>query len=130
MPTEKRESTYAVLSKIIKLKFHAQLQDSGIEFDNIYRMTNLVTGKESYLVVVNDKQILFMTTRDFIFHFSIFLTQNIKTLNERYDELTSIQMNEFTDDVRIEMRYKEVDCFRIKQTQLLEKMTEYKIENN
>lgn len=126
MSRDNKESTYTILSKIVKLKFYSQLKDSGIELERIYRMTNLETGKENYLLVVNDKEIRFVTSYDFVVHFSNLLMANIKYYNARYEELTSITINEFTDDVAIEMEYKRIDCYRIKQLELLEKMKEFK----
>jgi hypothetical protein len=126
MPTEKRESVYSVLSKILKLKFHSELKECGIEFNNIYKMTNLVTGKENYLVYANETEIKFVTSRDFVFHFTRFLTTNINALKVRYNELIAIQTNEFTDDIGIEMSYKQTDYYIFKQTELLTKINEFK----
>jgi|APLak6261672720_1056091.scaffolds.fasta_scaffold05982_1 hypothetical protein len=125
MGDKKAESVYSLLSKIVNLKFYSELKDSGIEFERIYRMTNLSTGKENYLIVVNNVEIRFVTQRDFIHHFSNFLTHNIVVLNKRYNELTSIVINDYTDDVALEMKYKEIDCFRFKQTELLGKLNQY-----
>jgi len=122
MAKEKKESTYTILSKILKLKFYDELKDSGIELENIYRMTNLETGKENYLLVVNNKEIRFVTTYDFVCHFSNFIISNLKYYNIEYNELIKLPINQYTDDVAIEMKYKEIDCFRIKQHELLEKM--------
>lgn len=125
MTDKKVESVYSILSKIVNLKFYPELKDSGIEFDRIYRMTNLSTTKEHYLIVVNNIEIKFVTQRDFIHHFSNFLKHNLTALNKQYNELISITTNEYTDDVAIEMKYKEVDFFRLKQTELLEKLNQF-----
>lgn len=77
MADKKVESVYSLLSKIVNLKFYSELKDSGIEFERIYRMTNLSTGKENYLIIVNNVEIRFVTQRDFIYHFSNFLKNNI-----------------------------------------------------
>ena len=126
---EKRASVYTILSKIIGLKFHSELKDSGIEFEGIYRMINLATGKENFLVVVNDHQIRFVDAYGFILHFSILLTSNIKYYDEEYSRLTKLSFNEFTYEVAIEMAYKQIDCYRFKQKELLAKLTEFKQKN-
>lgn len=129
MKSEKRESTYSILSKILNLKFHSQLKDSGIEFTSLYKMTHLETGKENYLVYVNTTELRFVTSRDFVFHFSRLLVENIKALKARRKELLNIQTNEFTDDIGIEFSYKEVEYHILKQTELLEKMNEFKTKS-
>lgn len=126
MKSEKRESTYSILSKILNLKFHSQLKDSGIEFTSLYKMTHLETGNESYLVYVNTTELRFVTSRDFVIHFSRLLVENIITLKATLKELLNIQINEFTDDIGIEFSYKEVEYHILKQTELLEKMNEFR----
>lgn len=123
---EIRTSVYTVLSKFLGLKFHSELKDSGIEFESIHRMINLVTGKENYLVIVNGQQIRFVDAYGFSFHFSMLLASNIKHYDEEYHRLTNLPTNEFTDEVGIEMAYKQIDCYRFKQKDLLEKLTEFK----
>ncbi|MEE1945055.1 hypothetical protein VRU48_08050 [Pedobacter sp. KR3-3] len=128
MAIEERESTYKLLSGLIGLKFHSQLKDSGIEFESLYRMTNLATGKENHLLAINGKDIKFVTPRDFVLHFSRYLTSNIEALDTEYNRLINIQVDEFVDEVTLEMRCKEVDYYRIKQRELLEKMIHFKSE--
>lgn len=128
MQTKKQESTYSVLSKIIKLKFYDQFKECGIEFNNIYKMTNLVSGKENYLIYINEIELKFVTNKDFVYHFARFLTNNIQSLNESYNEIIKIKTNEFTDDIGIEMSYKLKEYQIMKQKELLNKMNEFKIE--
>lgn len=123
---EIRTSVYTVLSKLLGLKFHSELKDSGIEFESIHRMINLVTSKENYLVIVNGQQIRFVDAYGFILHFSMLLESNIKYYDEEYSRLTERSLNEFTDEVAIEMAYKQIDCYRFKQRELLEKLAEFK----
>lgn len=119
-------SVYAILSKIIGLKFHSELKDSGVELESIHRMVNLVTGKENYLVVANGQQIRFVDGYGFSLHFSMLLASNIKQYDEEYTRLINLPINESTDEVAIEMAYKQIDCYRFKQKELLEKLTEFK----
>ncbi|MBT2622835.1 hypothetical protein [Chryseobacterium sp. ISL-6] len=123
---EKNESTYSILSTILKIKFGIQLKDSGIEFHNIYKMINLATGKENYLIFINDTEIKFVTPRDFVSHFIRFLSSNLDKLSKRYQYLINLQIDEFTDEISIEREYKEIDYYIHKQTDLLQLMNDYK----
>lgn len=114
--------TYNALSKVLKLKFGRELKDSGIELQELYLMKNIVSGKENYLIIVNNRQIRFVTPYDFVSRFIRFLNFNIQELDKKYNELIGFQINEYTDTVAIEMQYKEVDCFRFKQRILINKM--------
>lgn len=126
MEKQKRESVYSILSKILKLKFHIELKDSGISFNQIYKMLNLETGKECYLLQLNESEIRFVTTRDFVIHFSIYLQNNIEKLVKEYNRLINIEHNDYTDDIAIEMKYKELDFQKMKQSELLDKMIDFK----
>ena len=126
MESRSIESVYSILSRIVKLKFHKQLKDSGIDFKQIYKMTNLSTGKENYLLGLNNDQIRFTDTDNFIFHFSNYLISSIKYLHDRCGELKRMEINEFTDDAAIEMEYKESYHQLYKQKELLDMITKLK----
>lgn len=117
--------TYKSLAKVVKLKFNSELKDSGIELQGIYSMKNLVTEKEFYLLEVNGKQIRFSNQKSFLVLFSDFLNSNIKELKNRYNYLINKPTDDFSDDVGIEMEYKQADYYSMKQTELLNKMIEF-----
>lgn len=119
------QDVYNILSKLIKIRFAKYLKDSGIELEAIYQMKNMKNDAEFYLLEINKVQIRFKTSRDFVFHFIQFLKKNIEYYNKVYRELTTKPIDEFTDEVSLEMRYKQVDYFRIQQTELLGIMQEY-----
>lgn len=119
-----KESTYTILSEILKLKFGKQLKDSGVDFHRIYKMINLETGKENYLVVLNDIEIRFVSNRDFINHFIRFLSSNLEKLNKRYQYLIHLEPDEFNDEISIEREYKEIDYYIYKQNELLNLFTD------
>lgn len=121
-----KESTYSILSKLIKQKFYPQIKDSGIVLEDIYIVKNLVTGKEYYMLIINDFQIKFVTTRDFVIHFVNYLNNSIKKLDEEFEYLVSRPKDRYTDDVGIEMKYKELDHYRFKQRELRNLFTEIK----
>lgn len=117
------QDTYKVLSKLIKISFAKYLKNSGIEFCGIYQMRNLVNDVEFYLLEVNTTQIRFRKPKDFLLHFKLFLKTNIETYEREYKRLTTRKVDEFTDEVGLEMRYKQVDYYIYQQTELLKLMT-------
>ena len=119
---------YNALTKIIKFRFRKQLKDSGIELKGLYSMKNLVTNKEFYLLEVNDIQIRFANEKPFIALFIDFLQKNIIELKSRYNYLINRPTDEFSDQVQIEMQYKQIDYFLTQQTELLKKINEYKLK--
>src|ERR1035437_2136783 len=119
---------YNALTKIIKFRFSKQLKDSGIELKGLYSMKNLVTNKEFYLLEVNDIQIRFANEKPFIALFIDFLQKNIIELKSRYNYLINRPTDEFSDQVQIEMQYKQIDYFLTQQTELLKKINEYKLK--
>lgn len=119
------QETYNILSKLIKIKFAKYLKNSGIELEDIYQMKNLKNDVEFYLLEVNKTQIRFNTPKDFLFHFIQFLKKNIEYNDKRYRELTTRQIEEFTDEIALEMKYKQVDCYKIQQIELLKIMQEH-----
>ena len=119
------QETYNILSKLVKIKFAKYLQNSGIELENIYLMKNLKNDVEFYLLEVNESQIRFKTPKDFLFHFIRFLKNNIEYNDKKYRELTTRQVDDFTDEIALEMKYKQVDYFKIQQIELLKIMQEH-----
>jgi len=119
------QETYNILSKLIKIKFAKYLQNSGIELENIYQMKNLKNDVEFYLLEVNETQLRFKTPKDFLFHFIQFLKKNIEYNDKRYRELTTRQVDDFTDEIALEMKYKQVDYCKIQQIELLKIMQEH-----
>ncbi len=113
------QDTYKVLSKLLKLTFTKYLKDSGIKFNGIYQLKNLTNGVEFYMIEVNNIQIRFKTSKDFLLHFMTFLKKNIAECNIEYQRLTTRAIDEFTDEIGLEMRYKEIDYYIYQQSELL-----------
>ena len=114
--------TYKILSNLLGIRFAKYLKYSGIELRNIYLVKSLNSNIEFYLVEINDIQIRFRKPSDFIAHFIRLIKSNIEYYDKRYKELTSRQVDEFTDEVAFEMEYKKVDCYKMNQTELLKIM--------
>lgn len=114
------QDTYKVLSKLLKLTFTKNLKDSGIKFNGIYQLKNLTNNVEFYMVEVNNTQIRFKTPKDFLLHFMTFLKKNISECKIEYQRLTTRPIDEFTDEIGLEMRYKAIDYYIFQQSELLE----------
>lgn len=119
------QDTYNILSKLIKIRFAKYLKNSGIEFENIYLMRNLKTNIEFHLLEVNGIQIRFKTAKDFLFHFIQFLKKDIEYYDRKYRELTTRTIDEFIDEVTLERVYKQFDCYKTQQIELLKIMQEH-----
>ena len=117
--------TYNELIKITKLRFGKELQNSGIKLTGLYSMKNLVTKKDCYLLEINSKKIRFADEKAFLVLFANFLQRNIIELRARYKYLVSRQIDEFSDEVGIELEYKRMDYYSIKQGELLKKIIKY-----
>jgi hypothetical protein len=118
----RKQSAYTILSKIVKLKFYHELEGSGIELEDIYKVTNLQTGKDFYLLEINKRQIRFVTRYDFVVHFCNFLKNNIEYYESQYKKLISRKPDEFSDEIAIEFEYKTIDYCKTKQERLLKMM--------
>jgi len=112
------QDTYRILSKLIKISFAKYLNDSGIVFGGIYQMKNLNNDNEFFLLEVNNVQIRFKKPIDFIFHFMSFLKTNIEDNKKEYNRLTTRTIDGFTDEVGLEIRYKQIDYYIYQQTEL------------
>lgn len=71
------------------------------------------------MLEVNNTQIRFKKSTDFFFHFITFLSKSIENNTKEYNRLMSRPHDEFTDEVRHEMRYKQIDYYIYQQTELL-----------
>jgi hypothetical protein len=118
--------TYKAIIKIVKIRFAKELQDSGIQLQGFYKMKNLASKKEFYLLEVNNEQMRFMDEKGFLLFFTNFLKKNIDNLKKRYQYLLNRPTDEYSDEVGIEYEYKQVDYFIFKQKQLIKKLIEYK----
>ena len=117
---------YNALIKIVKIRFAKELQDSGIELKGLYAMKSLISGKEFYLLEVNNEQIRFVDEKGFLLFFANFLIKNIDELNKRYQYIINRPVDEFCDEVGIEMEYKRIDYCISKHKELYKKLAEYK----
>lgn len=89
------EAIYEKLVPVVGFKFKANLKGTDIIFKNFYKMHNIVTGIEDYLLVIEGKKtIRFSSQQDFITGFVIIIKDNINELNIEYRELNHRQQND------------------------------------
>ncbi len=122
-------NTYKILNKIIKINFKAQIKDSGIELKKLYKMTDLESGKEDYLLVTNGNSIRFVDEHDFIQKFIMFLKSNIADFNQQYKDLRERANEAVVDETAIFMEDEYIGFCGNKQWTLLNKMREFRGKN-
>lgn len=89
------EAIYEKLVPIVGFKFKAHLKGTDIIFKNFYKMHNILTNVEDYLLVIEGKKsIRFSSQRDFIDGFISIIKENINELNIEYRELNHRQQND------------------------------------
>jgi len=122
------ETTYLILSKIVKLNFKAQIKNSGIEFRNIYRITDLESNFEYYSLITNGDPINFKNQSDFIKEFILFLEKNITYFNNQFEQLQKTANDRFVDKNAVFTEHEHIGNCDYKQSQILKKMKQF--ENN
>lgn len=119
------EKIYGILSELVNLKFKAQIKDSGIQFEKIYRVNDLETNTEYYSLIVNSKKINFKNKNEFIIKFKSLLENNIAEFENRFKELQKTENGRWIDENQIYMEHEEIGHFGSKQSKLLKKMKEF-----
>lgn len=123
------ETTYNLLSNITKLNFKAQIKDSGIEFNKIYGLTNLENGSQNFLLLVNEKTIVFKDKADFIEKFIKFLKQSIRDLENEFETINENNKNGHKNSNRDFLENDRIGFYENKQAKLLEKMNKLAEKN-
>ena len=89
------EAIYEKLVPVVGFKFKAHLKGTDIIFKNFYKMHNIVTGIEDYLLVFEGKKsIRFCSQEDFIEGLISVIKDRINDLNIEYKELNYRQQND------------------------------------
>jgi len=123
------QTTYTILSKVVNLKFKAQINNSGIELRNIYRMINLETQIDSYVLVTNVKSIVFKNQMEFIKEFIQLLEKNITELKMQFKDLQERSREHIVDENAIYMEHEYIGHCQYKQSKLLIKMYQLAEQN-
>lgn len=122
------EDVYEKVSEITKLKFKGLIKDSGIEFKQIYQMTDLITQKQNYVIFTNADSIFFNDRTEFIQAFIEWLKKSISNFNAEYEELLVRQNQAIVDDNLIYLENERIGHNGNKQLKLLNKMRELRTE--
>jgi len=103
----KHESIYEHLSSITGLKFKAHLKGTDIQFKDLYKMHNLTSGIEDYLVLIEGSKSFRFTNLDGFIDEMIFLVKDlIGELNNEFRELNRRQENDaIVDEVAMFERH-------------------------
>lgn len=123
------EKIYEILSKLIGLKFKSQIKDSGIVFKKIYRIIDLYTNEEYYSLIINNEQINFKNTSEFVKKFISHLENNINEFEKRFEELQKKSKDKWIDENQIFIENEEIGHHNSKQFNLLKKMNKFKNTN-
>lgn len=123
------EPVYKVLSQILGLNFKTQVKRSGVEFKTIYKLIDLVSGKEDYLLVLNDTNIRFQSPESFIEEFILFLRNSIKEINQRIDAVHESLQQPFYDKKKAFEEDEYLGVCGSRQMTLLEKFYEFRNKN-
>lgn len=122
------EEVYQKISEITGLKFKSQIKDSGIIFEKIFEMHNLVTDSKNFLVTTDKENIIFNKREDFIQKFIMHLKESIHQLNNDYKSLLEQQNEAIVDDNLIFIENERIGYYGNKQLKLLNKMREFRDE--
>lgn len=123
------QTTYTILSKIVNLKFKAQINNSGIELRNIYKMTNLETQTDSYVLITNSNSIIFKNQTEFIQEFIQLLENNISEFKVQFKDLQKKSQEHTIDENAIYMENEYIGHCEYKQSKLLKRMYELAEQN-
>jgi hypothetical protein len=85
---ENHEKIYEKLISILNVKFKIQQKGTEIYFKNFYKMKNLISDEEDYLLILNGKKsIRFVKKKEFYAGMIFIIKSNIYDLNKKYKEL-------------------------------------------
>ncbi len=121
----KHMAVYEQLSRIVGVKFKARIKDCGIEFNEIYQLTDLVNDNNGYLLVLDNKYLEFFSTIEFVKKFIQYLKNNLNVLNEEYNALREKQSQPFYDEHQIFYEDERIGNHGTKQQALLNKFQKY-----
>ncbi|CAM1342665.1 hypothetical protein [Tenacibaculum amylolyticum] len=117
------EIVYEKVSQITGLKFKSLLKNSGIEFEEIYYVKNMVNDNETFRLQTNEKAIFFKNKTDFIVNFHNLILDSLSKLNKSFEELQRDNRDYliFGGEKHVFYKHEEIATQTEKQTKLLEK---------
>lgn len=130
---ENHEKIYEKLISILNVKFKIQQKGTEIYFKNFYKMKNLISDEEDYLLILNGKKsIRFVKKKEFYAGMIFIIKSNIYDLNKKYKELQKrCQDDAIIDENEMFMRHEYIGYCGDRLSKFLNKMREFlESENN
>jgi hypothetical protein len=121
------EDVYNKVSEITGLKFKSQIKSSGIQFQEIYEMENLISKEKNYLLFTNTDNIWFSDKNEFIQKFIILIKKSISKLNEDFKINEENQNLPIVDENIIYIENERIGHCGDKQIKLLNKIREFRV---
>lgn len=125
MTTEYGIDVYEKLSEITKLKFKALIKDSGVEFKQIYQITDLVTLYQYYEIITHADSIVFENRSEFIEEFIKWLEKSIAQYEQESKELNETHNQRTVDKNMNYLENETISHYIDKQFKLLDKMRSF-----
>lgn len=122
------EEVYEKVSELTGLKFKTQMKGSGIVFQNIYEVHDLVSGQRHYAITTNSNMIKFRDRDEFIQRFIEWIKKSIEQLNADYRDLEKQQSQAVVDENLIFIENERIGYTGQKQLKLLNKMRDFRGE--
>ncbi|UTW62904.1 hypothetical protein KFE98_01735 [bacterium SCSIO 12741] len=119
---------YEKVSQITGLKFKTHMKGSGVVFEKIFEMHNLISGKKHFLLLTNSNSIPFTNRDEFIQSFILWLKKSIAGLNNDHQQLNDEENQALVDENYIFIQKDRIAYSGEKQLKLLNKMRELRGE--
>ncbi|SFN01868.1 hypothetical protein SAMN05421594_0401 [Chryseobacterium oleae] len=119
---------YEKISSMYGIKFKAQLKDSPIEFYKFSTLNDIISDKESYLIIfANKESIKFRNKSEFLKEFMNYIYCKILELENQFNELNNREYNGMKyDKNNIFMQHEEIGNGQYKLNQILKKFETFK----
>lgn len=116
------KEVYEELSKLVGIKFKAQIKDSGIELKKLLSIKDLITKENYYYLILDETSIKFKSCEDFIETFISYLDRNLKSLELRFNNLQGESKGRFVNKNTVFYENEYLGKFSYKQGILLKRM--------
>lgn len=91
------KEVYEELSKLVDIKFKAQIKDSGIELKKLLSIKDLITKENYYFLILDETSIKFKSCEDFIETFINYLVGNLESLEFKFNNLQEESKGRFVN---------------------------------
>lgn len=124
----RHEKIYNKISSLFGIKFKAQIENSPIEFCNLFFVEDLIGENKNYVLYFKDQaaSISFQDKVEFIKNFTDYLNARIQEFEKNFDELNKFEHNSMGikyDENEIYMRHEHIGDSIYKLDKLKERLT-------